>query len=456
MTSSHDVTQSQNPLPHSDFAALALAHPLLQALVEAKFTTPTPIQAEAIPAVMAGHDLLGIAQTGTGKTAAFGLPVLHHLFTHRQRPAAHHARALILAPTRELAVQIGDSFRVMAKHVPLRMAVVFGGVGHQPQIRAMSKGVDVLIATPGRLLDLMDQGYVRLDRLSHVVLDEADRMLDMGFVRDVRRIIASAPIKRQSMLFSATMPPDIARLAAEFLHDPVRVEVTPQSVPVDRIEQQLYYVDASGKRPLLLSLLQNPEMKRVIVFTRTKHGANRVAEILEQSGVSSDAIHGNKSQNARQRALDEFRAGRIRVLVATDIAARGIDIPAVSHVINFELPVEAESYVHRIGRTARAGNSGIAISFCDGSERSLLRTIERITGRKLDVAGGTPPVEEAPPSRGRGPRRGPGGNAGPGGGNRKPQGQHGAAGKPSQGNRSHRPYNDQGGSDRPRRQDRAA
>ncbi|MCC6467776.1 MAG: DEAD/DEAH box helicase [Alphaproteobacteria bacterium] len=372
---------------HSTFATLGLAEPIARALSAENYTTPTPIQAQAIPLVMEGRDLLGIAQTGTGKTAAFALPILHRLAANRAAPGQRGARALVLAPTRELAIQIAESFRAYGRHLGLRQAIVFGGVGHRPQIDAMARGVDILVATPGRLLDLMNQGYVRLERVSHLVLDEADRMLDMGFIRDVRKIVATLPKARQSLLFSATMPTDVARLAADLLNAPARVEVTPASTPIERIDQRVYHVEASRKRDLLAGLLADRAMARVIVFTRTKHGADRVTRQLEQSGIDAAAIHGNKSQNQRQRTLAGFHSGQLRVLVATDIASRGIDVDDVTHVVNFDLPHEPESYVHRIGRTARAGATGVAISLCDPSERGSLRAIERLTRRKLTVIG---------------------------------------------------------------------
>jgi ATP-dependent RNA helicase RhlE len=372
------------------FAELGLAEPLLRALAAANYTTPTPIQAQSIPALLQGRDMLGLAQTGTGKTAAFALPILQRLTEQNEHVAPKSVRALILAPTRELAVQISDSFKTYGRNLRLRHAVILGGVSQGPQVRALSRGVDILIATPGRLMDLLNQRHLRLDKVSHLVLDEADRMLDMGFIRDVRKIVAQLPARRHSLLFSATMPAEVAKLAAELLHNPLRVEVTPQKIAVERIEQSVYHVSMSEKRDLLEKLLGDPAFSRVIVFTRTKHRANRVAEQLEKAGISSDAIHGNKSQNARQRALDAFRSGRARVLVATDIAARGIDVPGITHVINYELPNEPESYVHRIGRTARAGAGGAAISFCDAEERGNLRDIERLTKQQLTVIGAAP------------------------------------------------------------------
>ena len=369
----------------TSFSTLGVAEPICRALEAEGYDLPTPIQTRAIPHLLTGRDLLGIAQTGTGKTAAFALPILQRLAANRVRPAPKSARVLVLTPTRELAAQIGDSFRTYGRHLSLKQSVVFGGVGQKPQVDALLRGLDILIATPGRLLDLLNQRHVRLDLVETFVLDEADRMLDMGFIRDVRKIVAVLPKQRQTQLFSATMPADIGRLAGEILRDPVRVEVTPSATTVERVEQRVYYVDAGQKRALLADVLKNPALARVIVFTRTKHGANRVAEQLARNGVVAEAIHGNKSQTARERALEGFRRGRARVLVATDIAARGIDIDGVTHVINFEIPNVPESYVHRIGRTARAGASGTALSFCAQDERAYLRDIERLTGRSCAV-----------------------------------------------------------------------
>jgi ATP-dependent RNA helicase RhlE len=383
------------------FADLGLAEPLLRALNAANYTHPTPIQARTIPALLQGRDVLGIAQTGTGKTAAFALPVLQQLAQDGRRAESRSPRALVLAPTRELAVQIARSFDIYGKGLGLRLGMVIGGLGFGRQIETLNRGVDILVATPGRLLDLVERGNVRLGHVTFLVLDEADRMFDMGFIRDVRRIVASVAKQRQTLLFSATMPPDVAKLASEILRNPERVEIAPQGRTVDRIDQGVYFVNAAAKRALLNHLLADAALERVIVFTRTKRGANRVAEALDRSGVRSEAIHGNKSQNARQRALDAFARGRARVLVATDLAARGIDVQGVTHVINFELPADAESYVHRIGRTARAGASGIAISFCDGSERGQLKGIERLTNQRIAVL--TMPANEdlpqaAPPA----------------------------------------------------------
>jgi ATP-dependent RNA helicase RhlE len=367
------------------FADLALTAPLMQAVQESGYERPTPIQARAIPHLLAGRDLLGLAQTGTGKTAAFVLPILQRLMESKKRAAPKSMRALILTPTRELAVQIRDSLRTYGKHLPIRSTQIFGGVGQHPQVEALRKGIDIVVATPGRLIDLIQQGHVKLESAEVFVLDEADRMLDMGFIRDIRRITPLLPKQRQTLLFSATMPSDVADLAKGLLKDPVRVEVVPQSTTAERIDQKLFYVARGHKRALLAQLLGAPEMRRAIVFTRTKHGANRLAEQLEKDGFVTAAIHGNKSQGARQQALNAFKNGQVKVLVATDIAARGIDVDDISHIVNYELPMEPEAYVHRIGRTARAGASGIALSFCDGEERGLLRDIERIIRVKLPV-----------------------------------------------------------------------
>ncbi len=374
----------------SNFSELGLADPIQRALRTRNHVIPTPIQARAIPELLAGRDMLGIAQTGTGKTAAFALPILHQLSRKRGNNGPRSPRALILAPTRELAIQIGDEFRAYGKHLHLRQAVILGGVSQRPQVNALSRGVEILIATPGRLLDLMGQRRLGLDAVEFFVLDEADRMLDMGFVRDVRKIISALPKTRQSLLFSATMPDAVARLSDDILADPVRIEVAPQATPIERLEQNVFHVDTAGKKALLTSVLNDPALSRVLVFARTKHRASRVADQLGKRGVAAEAIHGNKSQGARQRALKRFRAGDARVLVATDIAARGIDVDGVTHVINYELPNEPESYVHRIGRTARAGAGGVAFSFCDPTERTYLRDIERLIRRRLTVIGEEP------------------------------------------------------------------
>ena len=382
------------------FSELGLSEPLCRALATEGYQTPTPIQTQAIPLLLQGGDLLGIAQTGTGKTAAFALPILQRLSASHHTRQPKSVRALILAPTRELAVQIDASFATYGRNMHFKHAVILGGVSQGAQIKALAKGVDILVATPGRLLDLAKQHALHLDKVEVFVLDEADRMLDMGFIRDIRKIAALVPKKRQTLLFSATMPADVAELAASLLHNPSRVEVTPQKVTVDLIDQRVMFSDSDGKRRLLLDLLADRALERVIVFTRTKHRANRISDILDQAGVSSDALHGNKSQNARQRALERFRSGDARVLVATDIAARGIDIDGITHVINFELPNEPESYVHRIGRTARAGATGIAISLCDATEMGFLRDIEKLTRKQLTVVGNTPaPQPQRPPTK---------------------------------------------------------
>ena len=369
----------------TSFAGLDLAQPILRAIADEGYTTPTPIQGKSIPPLLEGRDLLGVAQTGTGKTAAFALPLLHRLADNAGKSHPRQPLALILAPTRELAGQIGDSFRTYGRHLRLRTGVVFGGVSIRRQIQTLARGVHVLVATPGRLIDLMNRGDLRLDAVEVFILDEADRMLDMGFIRDVKKITAALPKRRQTLLFSATMPKSVQGLAADLLSNPVRVEAAPASTTVEKVDQMVLFVPKDKKRALLGELLNDKDMARVLIFTRTKHGANRVARHLHDRGIHSDAIHGNKAQNARQRALDGFRSGRIRALVATDIAARGIDVEGVTHVINFDLPNDPESYVHRIGRTARAGAAGIAISFCDSGERAHLRDIEKTIRQNVPV-----------------------------------------------------------------------
>jgi ATP-dependent RNA helicase RhlE len=367
------------------FASLNLSAPLLRALVEKAYTQPSPIQAQAIPPLLEGRDLIGCAQTGTGKTAAFALPILQRLAARPQPRTPRRPRALILTPTRELAAQIDESVGLYGRHLPLRHAVIFGGVGEQPQIRALMSGVEIVVATPGRLLDLMEQRYAQLDGVEIFVLDEADRMLDMGFAPDVRRIVAQLPARRQSMLFSATMPEAIRQMANRLLSNPVRVEVTPVGSTVDRVEQRVCHVDRRDKHRLLVHTLSRHQDGLALVFSRTKHGANRLADNLERDGIRAAAIHGNKSQGARQRALEDFRTGRTRVLVATDIAARGIDVKGIALVVNFDIPNEPEAYVHRIGRTARMGASGFAFSFCDPSERAWLRDIQRLIRQNIPV-----------------------------------------------------------------------
>jgi ATP-dependent RNA helicase RhlE len=365
------------------FEQLGLTAPLLKALQKEGYTIPTPIQVQAIPAALDGKDILGLAQTGTGKTAAFALPILQ-LLDGKQSRGYKHIRALILTPTRELAVQISESFESYGKYTDVKQEVIFGGVSQHAQTIALRNGTDVLIATPGRLLDLMNQGYIHLDHLEVFVLDEADRMLDMGFVHDVRKVIKALPRQKQTMLFSATMPPPIAQLVASLLHAPVKIEVTPVSSTAERIEQFVYFIPKQKKQSLLVHLLNEKNMERTLVFTRTKHGADRIAKELKRASIHADAIHGNKSQSARQNALNNFKRGKLKVLVATDIAARGIDVDALEHVINFDMPDVAETYVHRIGRTGRAGAAGIAISFCDGKEEmNNLKSINKLIGLKI-------------------------------------------------------------------------
>ncbi len=428
------------------FDQLHLIKPILDALHTEGYTTPTPIQQQAIPVLLEGKDLLGCAQTGTGKTAAFAIPILQLM--HKQRLEGkeqnkRYIRALVLTPTRELAIQIEESFSAYGRHCGFRHLTVFGGVSQNPQTDALHRGVDILVATPGRLLDLMDQGYINLKHIEYFVLDEADRMLDMGFVHDVKKIIAKLPLHRQSLFFSATMPKEIVSLANSILKNPVKVEVTPPSSTVDKIEQSLYFVGRKDKRLLLADILQDKTIKTALVFTRTKHGADKVAYDLHKKGIKSAAIHGNKSQNARQNALNSFKEGKIRVLVATDIAARGIDVDNLSHVFNFDLPNIAETYVHRIGRTARAGASGIAISFCDEEEKEYLYDIQKLIGKKIDIVDEhnyplSKYVETAPPPRDRqqGPRKNNGQSRSGHGHSRSGQGQSRTSQGGCSGNRS--------------------
>jgi len=361
----------------TSFVELGLIEPICLAVAAEGYSDATPIQEQAIPAVLSGRDVLGVAQTGTGKTAAFALPILQRLAESKRRAGPKGARALILTPTRELAQQIGKCFATYGVHLRMKKTVITGGVGMHPQIGSLLAGCDIVVATPGRILDLAMRGHVKLDNVETFVLDEADRMLDMGFIHDVKKIAALLPAARQTLLFSATMPTTVASLAGGLLKDHLRVEVTPSSTTVERIEQRVMFVAKDKKRDLLLDILRGAAVTRAIVFARTKHGANRLAEQLVKSGVKAEAIHGNKSQGARQRALADFHSGRVTTLVATDIAARGIDVDGISHVINFDLPNEPESYVHRIGRTARAGAEGIALSFCDADEIAYLKDIER-------------------------------------------------------------------------------
>ena len=370
----------------TSFETLNLINPICRAVYEEKYTLPTPIQEKAIPHLVQGRDLLGCAQTGTGKTAAFALPILQRLEQNRGVTGPKDVRTLILAPTRELAAQISESFRIYGRYLKIRQAVVFGGVRPNLQIRALSRGVDILVATPGRLLDLFNQRQLRLDKVGMLVLDEADRMLDMGFLPDIKKICSAIPSNRQTMLFSATLPSEIVKLSKFFLNNPVKVSVDPPSSTVEKIKQKVMFVDRENKFSLLESILaQDLNLHRVLVFTRTKYGANRIAKKLIKFKISTEAIHGDKSQPARLQALEKFRSGRVRVLVATDIASRGLDIDGITHVINYELPKDTESYVHRIGRTARAGTEGIAISFCDAGEKSYLKRIEREIDRSLDL-----------------------------------------------------------------------
>jgi ATP-dependent RNA helicase RhlE len=378
--------EDHNYVTIATFDELRLAEPLLRALKGEAHAQPTPIQSAAIPHILAGRDVLATAQTGTGKTAAFLLPIMHRLAGSRSRP--HAPRALILAPTRELAAQIAERACAYGRFIGLGSTAIFGGVKQHAQLAAIARAPDILIATPGRLLDLLNQRRLRLDAVEHLVLDEADRMLDMGFVRDVRRIVAQLPKSRQSLLFSATMPKEVLALAGELLRTPERVAVAPAEIVVARIEQKVFLVDTADKRRLLLKLLADRALRRVLVFTRTKHGAKRLAMQLAKAGVSTEAIHGDRPQNGRVKALAAFRSGGVRVLVATDVAARGIDVPDVTHVINFDVPNVPESYVHRIGRTARAGSGGVAWSFCSGSELDSLRSIERLTRGSLPRANG--------------------------------------------------------------------
>ena len=396
------------------FNDLKLSAPLLKAVSEAGYETPSPIQASAIPPVLEGRDLMGCAQTGTGKTAAFALPMLDRLSAAAPRKKGA-VRALILTPTRELALQIGESFDAYGKYLKLRSTVIFGGVGQAPQVEAIRKGVDILIACPGRLNDLIGQGHIDLSNLEVFVLDEADRMLDMGFVHDVKKVIAKLPAKRQNLMFSATMPKEIEQLAAGILHDPAFVKVDPVSSTVDRIQQSLYFVEKGNKKFLLPWLIKNltPPVQNALVFSRTKHGADKIARDLTKQGITAAAIHGNKSQTARVAALEGFKEGKTRVLVATDIAARGIDISELSHVFNYDLPEVPETYVHRIGRTARAGADGTAVSFCAPEEMEYLAGIEKLNRRKIPVVSGHPwdgvpaPVRPEPPVRGKKPKAAP-------------------------------------------------
>ncbi|SHJ18167.1 ATP-dependent RNA helicase RhlE [Roseomonas rosea] len=416
----------------TQFNELGLAAPLLRALEEEGYTTPTPIQAQAIPAAVQGRDVLGIAQTGTGKTAAFSLPLLHRLHENPKRAAPYTCRVLILSPTRELASQIHESVRAYGRHIRPSTALVFGGVPENPQKRAMAKGVDVLIATPGRLMDLLNQRALKLDAVEAFVLDEADQMLDRGFWPTIRRVAGMLPRTKHTMFFSATMPDDIAKLAKELLPDPVRVEVTPVATTAERVNQRVIHTRADGKRAILADLLRGEGVGRALVFSRTKHGADRIVKQLEQDGLSAGAIHGNKSQGQRERALEAFKKGTAPILVATDIAARGIDVDGVTHVIQYDLPEVPETYVHRIGRTARAGASGEAVALVAPDEVALLRAVEKLTRQEVPAEGDIPtgPVPRRPnrQQQQRPPRR-------DGGGQRHAQGRPGghASGQPQGG-----------------------
>jgi ATP-dependent RNA helicase RhlE len=368
-----------------NFESLKIIDPILKSIKEAGYTIPTPIQNEAIPIVLRGIDLIGCAQTGTGKTAAFAVPILQILSINKKSDRKRKIRSLIVTPTRELAIQIEESFKTYGRYTGMTCTVVFGGVNQTPQTSALRNGVDILVATPGRLLDLMNQGFISLRDVEIFVLDEADRMLDMGFIHDVRKIIAALPQKRQSLFFSATMPPEIVKLAGSIVYKPVKVEVTPSASTVDIVDQFVYYIDKGNKNSLLVELLKNEEIKTALVFTRTKYGADKVVRVLQNKNIVAEAIHGNKAQNSRQRALKNFKARTTRVLVATDIAARGIDIDDLEYVFNYEIPNISETYVHRIGRTGRAGAKGTAISFCDAEEKAYLRDIEKLITKKIRV-----------------------------------------------------------------------
>jgi ATP-dependent RNA helicase RhlE len=365
------------------FKELNISEPILKALIGKNYETPTPIQEKAIPVALGGRDLLGIAQTGTGKTAAFAIPIIQHLNQPQLRTKKREIKALILTPTRELAIQVSECFRDYGRYTDVRHTVIFGGVNQNPQVDALKSGTDILVATPGRLLDLINQGFISLEHISHFVLDEADRMLDMGFIHDIKRILPLLPTRKQTLFFSATMPDAITNLSKSILYKPVRVEVAPVSSVVDTIEQHLYFVEKPQKSELLVSLLKQECDKSVLVFSRTKHGADKIAKTLNRKGIDCEAIHGNKSQGARQRALTNFKSGATRVIVATDIAARGIDIANLELVINYDLPDVAETYVHRIGRTGRAGNRGTALTFCSQDERLMVRDIQKLTGKVL-------------------------------------------------------------------------
>lgn len=373
------------------FKDLGIIDPILRAIADEGYTQPTPIQEQSIPILLKRKDLLGCAQTGTGKTAAFAIPILQHLYADRHNGQGRRKiKALVVTPTRELAIQISESFTTYGKYTGIRNTVIFGGVKQGAQTATLQQGVDILVATPGRLLDLMDQGYISLKDVQYSVLDEADRMLDMGFIHDIKKIIARLPRERQSLFFSATMPPDIVRLSQQILGNPEKVSVKPEQTTAEKVDQSIYFVSKKGKPKLLVHLLENQQYDSTLVFSRTKHGADKIVKMLSKASIRSEAIHGNKSQNARQRALGNFKSGRSRVLVATDIAARGIDIDDLSLVVNYDLPNIPETYVHRIGRTGRAAASGVALSFCDAEEQAFLKDIQKLIGQKINV------VEEHP------------------------------------------------------------
>jgi ATP-dependent RNA helicase RhlE len=385
----------------TQFQDFRLNDAITRALAEEKYITPTPIQAQTIPTVMSGRDVIGIAQTGTGKTAAFALPILHHLASSPRPLERKSCRVLVLSPTRELSGQILDSFRTYGRHLRLRTALVIGGVPMGGQVRALLNGVDVLVATPGRLLDLVKSNALRLGDVECLVLDEADRMLDMGFIHDIRKIVAKLPTKRQTLMFSATMPRAITELAAQMLRDPIKVAVTPEASTVERVEQRVIRVDRAAKPAILIDVLRRETIDRALIFTRTKHGADKVARGLARAGIAAEAIHGNKSQGQRERVLAAFRKGDVKTLVATDIAARGIDVDGISHVVNFDVPNVPETYVHRIGRTARAGADGVAISLCDGEEAAFMRDIEKLIRMTIPMSDrrAHPHRSEAPPAK---------------------------------------------------------
>ena len=422
-----------------------IVEPILKALQEEGYTKPTPIQEQSIPIILEGTDLLGCAQTGTGKTAAFAIPIIQLLSAERSNEKKRKIRSLIVTPTRELAIQIGDSFKSYGRHTSLKYTVIFGGVNQNPQVNTLRQGVDILIATPGRLLDLMNQGHLTLRDVEIFVLDEADRMLDMGFIHDVKRLLTVLPKKRQSLFFSATMPPEIVKLANTILFEPKKVTVTPVSSTAEIIQQYIYFVDKGNKNNLLIDILKEPKIKTALVFTRTKHGADKIVKVLQKVNIKAEAIHGNKAQNARQRALSNFKDQTTRVLVATDIAARGIDVDELEYVINYDLSNIPETYVHRIGRTGRAGAKGTAYSFCDQEEKAYLKDIEKLISKKIPVIENHPfplmdfnPIPEPKPQRGGRPggRSGGGGNGGRppqgGGGNRRKAGGGGRpGGKPA-------------------------